>query len=125
MSFLFLRICICEDMYLPKLFENIIYLSVLVCLSNTYTTQTVYGSQLMQADIQEIEAMKTRLESRLINTEGVESISIGLGKDGKPCLMIGLSLSEEHVREKLPMELFIIPVEFMFVGKIEAQSGDN
>lgn len=75
----------------------------------------------MQASTQEIEAIKANYESQLIAIDGVESVSIGIGSDGKPCLMIGLSLPESQVRERIPAELFTSPVEFMFIGKIGAQ----
>lgn len=83
--------------------------------------QTVYGDKFMQIEPQDVEAVKAKYETSLIGTDGVEAVSVGLGADGKPCLMIGTSLPEDQVKASLPPEIFSVPVEFKFVGKIQAQ----
>ncbi len=75
----------------------------------------------MTKDKYDVEAIKAKYESDLIVIEGVEAISIGIGEDGKKCLLIGLSAPERSVKSKLPPEIFSVPVEFVYVGNIDAQ----
>lgn len=98
-----------------------IYFSIILSLSYTIISQAADGGQPMQADTQAIEHVKARIEPLISTTEGLESVSIGIGKDGKPCLMLGVSLPENEVRKKLPADLFTVPIEFMHIGKINAQ----
>jgi hypothetical protein len=75
----------------------------------------------MDTDSHSIEAVKAKYETTLISIDGVESISIGIGKDGKMCLLIGLSLPVEDVIKNIPLELFSVPVEYSYIGNIHAQ----
>ena len=75
----------------------------------------------MSNEFEAIDDMRAILEPKIMATEGVVMVSIGIGKDGKYCLKIGTSVPPDDVRSRLPQELFQVPVEIEYVGKIEAQ----
>lgn len=86
-----------------------------------YFLQLFCGYPSMQNDIADIEKVRNQYESSIMATDGVESVSIGVGKNGKPCLNIGISKSEHEVRSKLPQAIYSAPIEFIFVGNITAE----
>ncbi len=75
----------------------------------------------MSADFKVIDDMRAKMETKIISTEGVVSVSVGIGKDGRHCLKIGTSVPPDEVRSRLPQEIFQVPVEIEYVGRIEAQ----
>lgn len=75
----------------------------------------------MNQDIQDIEQLRARFDDLIMAIDGVESVGIGLNEQGKACLMLGTSLPVEQVRAKLPKEIFKVPVEITYIGKISAQ----
>jgi hypothetical protein len=85
------------------------------------SAQYAFGYSIMQSENPSVESIKAQYENDLITIDGVETISVGLDQDGKKCLMIGVSLPIERVREKFPLDIFSVPVKFVPVGKIDAQ----
>jgi len=75
----------------------------------------------LNQDIQDIEQLRARFDDLIMAIDGVESVGIGLNEQGKACLMLGTSLPVEQVRAKLPKEIFKVPVEITYIGKISAQ----
>ena len=75
----------------------------------------------MDEELQRIEKLRSEYESTILSVNGVESISIGLCANGKPCLQIGTSVPVDQVRPRLPAELFESGVELHYIGRIEAQ----
>ncbi|MGV8075081.1 MAG: hypothetical protein AB2L11_11060 [Syntrophobacteraceae bacterium] len=75
----------------------------------------------MMNDLKTIEAMRARMEPRILATNGVVMVSTGIGKGGGYCLKIGTSVPPDEVHSRLPQEIFQVPVEIEYLGKIEAQ----
>jgi len=76
---------------------------------------------MMEDDTQDIDHVINEYGPALLAIEGLESLSLALGKTGKPCLMIGTSKPVEKIRDALPKEIFRVDVEVTYIGKIEAQ----
>ncbi len=72
-------------------------------------------------ELQKIEQMRARFDDTIMAIDGVESIAIGLNEKGEPCLMLGTSVPVEQIRARLPKEIFEIPVEISYIGRISAQ----
>lgn len=79
------------------------------------------GDAMKNVELSAIEAIRGRYEAELMATPGVVAVSLGLGADGEPCLKVGTSRPVAEVREKLPAEIFQVPVELEYLGSIEAQ----
>jgi hypothetical protein len=73
--------------------------------------------------MEDIEAVRARLEPRLLATEGVVGVGTGLGADGKPRLKIYTNVPVEEVRPRLPKELAGLAFDLEYVGEIKAQPG--
>jgi flagellar basal body-associated protein FliL len=96
-------------------------LMLVVFLTYAAIVPNAFGFSIMQSKNPSVESIKTEYENDLIVIEGVETISVGLGQDGKKVLMIGVSVPVENIRDKLPINIFSVPVEFVPVGEIDAQ----
>lgn len=75
----------------------------------------------MSGDFEAVNDMRAKMETKIISTEGVVMVGVGIGRDGKHCLKIGTSAPPDDVRGRLPQEIFQVPVEIDYVGEIEAQ----
>lgn len=75
----------------------------------------------MELDLQKIENLRNLHESTILSINGVESVSIGLCDNGKPCLQIGISVSVDQIQTKLPADLSDIKVKLHYIDKVEAQ----
>ncbi len=53
--------------------------------------------------------------------DGVNSVSIGIGKNGNPCLRIGTFKPAEQVLAKLPKGVLQVEVEIYYTDEIYAQ----
>ena len=73
---------------------------------------------VVEPDFQRIKNIRNMLESSIFTINGVESISIGLCDNGRPCLQISSSVPVEQVRPRLPAGLSQIQVELLYVGKV-------
>lgn len=71
--------------------------------------------------MENIEQARARYESQIMAINGVVAVSVGIGKDGAPCLKIGTAVPAEQVRKQLPAGLAGTPVDVEFVGDIRAQ----
>ncbi len=83
----------------------------------------VWGKEYRHmADLERLEDIRRRFEARLMDTEGVISVGIGQGPDGKPCILIGTSVPTKQIMDKLPAELLgQAEVRLEYIGEIEAQ----
>jgi hypothetical protein len=75
----------------------------------------------MANEIEKIEDIRVHFESRIMATPGVVAVGVGTSKDGRYILVIGTDRPEDEVRAKLPPEIFSVPVQLEYMGKIEAQ----
>jgi hypothetical protein len=75
----------------------------------------------MDPDMQQIQQLRSRYEARLLAIDGVVSVSIGLGEDGRPRLKIGTSEAVDTVRPRLPADLPEADVDLEYIGEIRAQ----
>lgn len=75
----------------------------------------------MEPDLQKIEHLRNLHESTILSINGVESVSIGLCNNDKPCLQIGISIPVDQIQPKLPAELSDIKVKLHYINKVEAQ----
>ena len=75
----------------------------------------------MDPDMQQIQKLRSRYQARLLAIDGVVSVSIGLGADGRPRLKIGTSQAVDTVRPRLPADLPEAEVELEYMGDIRAQ----
>jgi len=79
------------------------------------------SEEILNEDMRKIEQIRAKFDDVIMAIDGIESISIGLDKQGKACLMLGASVPVEQVRAKLPNEIFKIPVQIIYIGQISAQ----
>lgn len=75
----------------------------------------------MEPDLQKIENLRNVYESTILSVSGVESVSVGLCDNDKPCLQIGISVPADQVRSRLPTELLDVDLKLHYIGKIKAQ----
>jgi len=76
---------------------------------------------VLKEERETIEQVRAKFDDEIMATEGIESISTGLNEKGEVCLMLNTSAPVEQVQAKLPKEIFKIPVEITYIGKISAQ----
>lgn len=75
----------------------------------------------MKQDVKELEELRLKYESALMDTKGITGIGIGICKDGRSCLKIYTSLPPDQVLPLIPEELKKYDIELEFVGEIKAQ----
>ena len=68
-----------------------------------------------------IEEVKNKYEAQFLQMAGVVSIGIGLDKDGRKAIIIGLDGPNPETEARLPDELGGYPVRVQTVGQIKAQ----
>ena len=81
----------------------------------------IFQGEVLKEDVQKIDQIRAKFDDLIMAIDGVESISIGLTEQGKTCLMLGASVPVEKIRDKLPKEIFKIPVKIIYIGKVKAQ----
>lgn len=73
-------------------------------------------------DLERLEAIRQRFEDLLMGMEGVVSVGLGQGPDGKPCILIGTSVPTKQIMDKLPPELVgQADIRLEYMGEIETQ----
>ncbi len=75
----------------------------------------------MTFDIDTIEQIHRRLESKILGVDGVAFVATGVDNNGNACLLIGTSVPVMQVHGRLPKELDDINVELRYVGDISTQ----
>ena len=68
-----------------------------------------------------IKEVKTRYETQILQMAGVVSVGIGLDKNGREAIIIGLEGPNTETEARLPSELEGYPVIIQTVGRIKAQ----
>ena len=68
-----------------------------------------------------IQEVKAKHEQRLMALPGVVSVGIGLGKDNKPTIIVGLDRPRPETQAKLPQKLDGYAVEANVTGPYKAQ----
>lgn len=68
-----------------------------------------------------IKEVKTRYEPQFLQMAGVVSVGIGLDKNGREAIIIGLEAPDPDTEARLPSELEGYPVMIKTIGKIKAQ----
>lgn len=68
-----------------------------------------------------IKEVKTRYEPQFLQMAGVVSVGIGLNKNGREAIIIGLESPNPETEARLPSELEGYPVVVQIVGRIRAQ----
>jgi hypothetical protein len=89
--------------------------------AGTGGNSTIHMIKPMETEQNKIENLRAKYDSLLMSIDGVVSVGTGLGKTGRPCLLIGTSLPMEQIRKKLPKELFQVDVELQDMGTIHSQ----
>ncbi len=82
---------------------------------------TIQMNETMETEQNKIENLRAQYDPLLMSIDGVVSVGTGLGKTGRPCLLIGTSIPPEQIRQKLPEELFQVDVELQYMGNIRSQ----
>ena len=67
-----------------------------------------------------IQEVKKKYEARLLTTQGVISIGIGLNKDKIPAIIIGLEHAKPDIISRIPAVLEGYPVQVQIIGSIKA-----
>ena len=67
-----------------------------------------------------IQEVKAKHEQRLMALAGVVSVGIGLGKDNKPAIIVGLDHTRAETQAKLPQKLDGYTVEANVTGPYKA-----
>ena len=65
--------------------------------------------------------VKTRYEPQILQMAGVVSVGIGLDKNGREAIIIGLEGPNPDTESRLPSELEGYPVIVQIVGRIKVQ----
>jgi 4-amino-4-deoxy-L-arabinose transferase-like glycosyltransferase len=99
----------------------VLVISWLMLALATGQAENAIWREPMDPDMQEIETLRTQYEARLLGIDGVVSVSVGLGENGRPHLKIGTSQPVDTVRRRLPADLPSTAVELQFLGEIRAQ----
>ena len=68
-----------------------------------------------------IKEVKTRYEHQFLQMAGVVSVGIGLNKDGREAIIIGLEGPNPETEARLPSELEGYPVIVQVIGRVKAQ----
>lgn len=76
---------------------------------------------LMANNMQTIEDVKKRHQSRLLATPGVVSVGIGLDEEKQPVIIVGVEDDDEALKASLPQQLEGYPVRVQHAGKIRAR----
>ena len=79
---------------------------------------TMAGACDMSPSINEV---KTKYEPQILQMAGVVSVGIGLDKNGREAIIIGLDGPNPETEARLPAELEGYPVMVQNVGRIKAQ----
>ncbi|WDN89552.1 hypothetical protein BuS5_02520 [Desulfosarcina sp. BuS5] len=77
--------------------------------------------EIMELNVQAIEKIRAKYDTQLMAINGVNSVSLGIGKNGNPCLKISTFKPAEQVRAKLPKDVLQVEVEIYCTDEIYAQ----
>ncbi len=70
-----------------------------------------------------LNALRQRWESALLRVPGVVGVGLGHDDAGRACLKLYVSCPADEVRAELPPELTGEPLDFVEVGRVDAQNG--